>query len=62
VKSIVAAGRLGAIPVLERLRGGAAQDLRNTIDDYLAGLGSGEDSLDKLEAIKNAREAARASR
>ena len=56
--SIVSAGRLSAIPVLERIRD-AAGALQPTIDDYLAGLRSGEDDMGKLNAIRTARETAR---
>jgi hypothetical protein len=56
--SIVSAGGLGAVPVLERIRAGAG-DLQPTVDDYLAGLRSGEDDMDKLLAIRREREAAR---
>jgi hypothetical protein len=59
IRSVVAAGRLSAIPVLQKMRGGAG-DLQATIDDWLAGLQSGEDDMNKLEAIKAARETARA--
>ena len=59
ITSIVSAGRLSAIPVLQRLRAGAGS-LQPMIDDYLAGLTSGEDNMDKLEALRIARETARA--
>jgi HEAT repeat protein len=58
LNSIVSAGGLAAIPVLERIRGGSG-DLQATIDDYLAGLRSGEDDMDKLLAIRREREVAR---
>jgi HEAT repeat protein len=56
VVAIVSAGRLSAIPTLEGLAGG---DLQPTIDDYLFGLRSGEDNVDKLFGIRMARERAR---
>jgi len=56
--SIVSDGRLAAIPVLQGLRGGSG-DLQATVDDYLAGLLSGEDNMDRLQAMKRARELAR---
>jgi len=59
IKSIVSAGRMSAVPVLQRLRADSGEQ-QALIDDYLAGLASGEDSIDKLDAIKAARETARA--
>jgi hypothetical protein len=59
VKSIVSTGRMAAIPVLQRAHGNSGS-VQTLIDDYLAGLTSGEDDMNKLEAIKLARETARA--
>lgn len=56
VTAIVRAGRMNALSALEGLSGG---DLQPTIDDYLAGLRSGEDNPEKLFAIRQARERAR---
>jgi hypothetical protein len=60
ITSIVSAGRLSAIPVLEGVKD--AGPLQATIDDYLAGLRSGEDNMDKLQALRNARQATREGR
>ncbi len=57
ITSIVSAGRLSAIPVLEGVKD--AGPLQATIDDYLAGLRSGEDDMQKLQALRNARQATR---
>ena len=54
--SIVRAGRLDAIPVLERLRGGGSTP---AVEDYLVGLRSGEDDAEKLFALRLARVKAR---
>jgi len=56
VTAIVRAGRIGAISTLEKLQGG---DLQPFIDDFLAGLRSGEDNMEKLYAIRFSREQAR---
>ncbi len=60
ITSIVSAGRLSAVPVLEGVKD--AGTLQATIDDYLAGLRSGEDDMQKLQALRSARQATREGR
>ncbi len=56
VAAIVRAGRMGALPVLTALPGGEEQPF---IDDFVAGLRDGEDNMEKLYALRAAREKAR---
>jgi HEAT repeat protein len=56
VTAIVRAGRISALPVLEKLHGGDQQPL---IDDFVAGLRDGEDNMEKLYALRAARMDAR---
>ena len=56
VAAIVRAGRMGALPVLAALPGGDEQPF---IDDFVAGLRDGEDNMEKLYALRAAREKAR---
>jgi hypothetical protein len=56
VTAIVRAGKLQALQALQGLRGG---DLQPTIDDYVEGLRSGEDNVDRLFAMHLGNERAR---